>query len=89
MLKAIAQSPAAPFIAFLLLVAVFGLGVGGVAALVARRGRPRLAGWLLIGSGFVFLAGGVLLFAPQPLWIGMILAAVGVAMLVKTPKARA
>jgi hypothetical protein len=86
MLKAAAQL--GPFLGFLLVTAALGGAVVGLAAVVGRRGHRRRAGWMLVASGIFFVAGGVLLFAPQPLWVGVVLVVIGVVRLGRRPSDR-
>jgi len=75
MLKAVAQI--GPFLGFLLATAALGAAVVGLVALAGRHGHYRGGSWVLVTSGIVLLAAGVLLFAPQPLWVGAVLIVVG------------
>lgn len=62
---------------FLVIVEAAG-GVGALpAALAWRSGRHRLAGTLLLVCGVLFCLVGVAAFAPQPLWVGGTLIAIG------------
>jgi hypothetical protein len=71
-----------PFFLFLTATAVLGGLVAAVSVGIARGGRVQFATWMLLASGLVFFASGVLLFAPQPVWVGGVLVAFGVARLV-------
>ena len=72
------------FLLFLLAVAALGLLVVAVAQVMAWRGHRRGAAWTLITVGVVLFLGGVVLFAPQPLWVAACLIALGIVRLVKT-----
>ena len=75
MLKAVAQ--VVPFLGLLFGTAAVGAAVVGLVKLAGRRGHQRGWSWVLVIAGIVLLVAGVLLFAPQPLWVGAVLVAVG------------
>ena len=75
-----------PFLLFFVVVAAFGLVFVAAATLVASRGHERGAASMLIAVGVLFIVGGVLLFAPQPVWAGSGLIGLGIARLVRTTR---
>ena len=77
---------AGPFLLFLAATAAAGAIVYAGAHIAAARGRARQAGSILVVGGVVFFLTGVLLFAPQPLWVGAALIGLGIARLVKAPR---
>lgn len=66
-----------PFMSFFAVFLAAGGIVTAISDLMARAGLTRVAGITVIVFGALFLLSGVMLFAPQPLWVGMVLVTVG------------
>jgi hypothetical protein len=66
-----------PFVWFLGV--VFGVSAVPlwVGAVAERHGRRRLAGWIVLAFGAVSFGAGILMFAPQPVWVALLLLPLG------------
>lgn len=67
------------FLLFFGAVACAGLIVFAIAALLGSRGHRVAGAWVLVASGALLFAGGIAMFAPQPLWVGGALGGLGLA----------
>jgi drug/metabolite transporter (DMT)-like permease len=72
-----------PFLVLLGLVMALGGVLLWAALLLCSRGHLRFAGGLLITFGCLLFVAGILLFAPQPLWVAVVLNALGVLCVAK------
>jgi uncharacterized membrane protein HdeD (DUF308 family) len=74
---ALCLAPRSPFMTFFAIFLAAGAIVTGISDLLARTGHTRTAGVTVIVLGALFVFSGVMIFAPQPLWVGMVLVTVG------------
>jgi hypothetical protein len=67
-----------PFMTFSAVFLAAGGIVTGLGDLISRAGAPRAGAIFVIVLGALFTVSGVLLFAPQPLWVGSLLLPLGI-----------